>query len=241
MDDYKVMKRAHLYIKLLANGIDPLTDTDLPNDTIINNERISKCLTYVAEILEQVMENPKFLNYRKTNTKFCLSRSEIDKIHLSETPIPISEIIRRINEVKPDHMRKMSRRAISSWLIENDYLKLVEINEANHKRPTEIGETLGINVETREHAYGPYIIVLYTNEAQKFILDKLEEIIEYSNSKMINNPTSAINQGKPWTQEMDDLLEKDFNAGLPINVLANKYGRNRGGIKARLKKLGLRE
>ncbi len=49
------------------------------------------------------------------------------------------------------------------------------------------------------------------------------------------------NAGKKWTTEDDQELEKKFKSGIKIPVLMKHFKRNRGGIIARLEKLGLIE
>ncbi len=48
------------------------------------------------------------------------------------------------------------------------------------------------------------------------------------------------NAYRPWSKEEDEELGKLFISGLPIKDLMAKFGRKRGGITARLEKLGLK-
>ena len=48
MTDLETIKRAKLYMEKLANGIDPITDKEAPEDDIINNVRLSRCFFYVS-------------------------------------------------------------------------------------------------------------------------------------------------------------------------------------------------
>ena len=57
MNDLETMKRAKAYIDMLANGIDPLTDEIIENDSVINNVRISRCLFYVSDVLGRAIDN----------------------------------------------------------------------------------------------------------------------------------------------------------------------------------------
>ena len=57
MTELEKMMRAKTYIDKLANGIDPLTDCEMPDDKVLNNVRISRCLFYVSDILSKVIEN----------------------------------------------------------------------------------------------------------------------------------------------------------------------------------------
>lgn len=44
--------------------------------------------------------------------------------------------------------------------------------------------------------------------------------------------------GKPWTREEEERLIAEFDAGSPIEELARSHGRSKGGIAARLVRLG---
>ena len=57
MTELEKIKRAKIYIEKLSNGIDPITDNKLPDDTVLNNERLSRCFFYITDILQQVVEN----------------------------------------------------------------------------------------------------------------------------------------------------------------------------------------
>ena len=41
----------------LAKGIDPITGSEAPENDVINNLRVSRCLFYVADVLGRVIEN----------------------------------------------------------------------------------------------------------------------------------------------------------------------------------------
>ena len=48
------------------------------------------------------------------------------------------------------------------------------------------------------------------------------------------------NAYRPWNKEQDEELHHLFSSGSSISDLMKKFGRKRGGITARLEKLGLR-
>ena len=57
MTDLETMQRAKMYIDKLAQGINPLDDSAIPEGDIINNVRLSRCLFYVSDVLRQVIDN----------------------------------------------------------------------------------------------------------------------------------------------------------------------------------------
>ena len=48
MTELEKMERAKMYLDKLANGIDPITDQELPDDTVLNNVRLARCFFYTS-------------------------------------------------------------------------------------------------------------------------------------------------------------------------------------------------
>ena len=74
MTELEKMQRAKVYIDKLANGIDPLSDTQVSNDDVINQVEVSRCLFYVSDVLRKLIENGGFNeNSHKTEKQafFC--------------------------------------------------------------------------------------------------------------------------------------------------------------------------
>ena len=164
MTELEKIAYAKTYIEKLANGINPLTDQPVPDSDSINNVRISRCLFYVSDILRQIAENGG-VSQRKT-----------------KTPIPISEITRRINELIPsEDMKKLNYKFISDWLIQAGFLALATNDDGTTTRkPTDNGLQLGITLEQRQGQNRVYTVVVYNKVAQQFILDNLDAAIELS-------------------------------------------------------------
>ena len=59
MTELETMERAKMYIEKMANGIDPLSGRPVQEGDLINNVRISRCLFYVADILQKVIDNQR--------------------------------------------------------------------------------------------------------------------------------------------------------------------------------------
>ena len=124
MTDLEIMQRAKTYIDKLANGINPLDDTTLSENDIVNNVRISRCLFYVSDVLRQVIENGGNVSNKKTPKEpFYISFGDIQKFPFSNTPIPISEIAKRINEITPnENMKKLTYKHLTEWLVSIEML-----------------------------------------------------------------------------------------------------------------------
>ena len=57
MTDLEIMQRAKMYLDRLAQGIDPISGREMPEDTILNQARLARCFSYVSGILQQVIDN----------------------------------------------------------------------------------------------------------------------------------------------------------------------------------------
>ena len=49
MDDLQTMERAKIYMEKLANGINPIDDSQIPDGEVVNHVRLSRCFFYVAD------------------------------------------------------------------------------------------------------------------------------------------------------------------------------------------------
>ena len=180
MTNLEIIQRAKIYMDKLANGINPLDDTTLSENDIVNNIRISRCLFYVSDVLRQVIENGGSVIKKKTPKKdFNITFEEVQKFSFSDTPITISEIARRINKIpQNENMKKISHKHLTDWLISVELLQLeISPDGKSAKRPTESGRKLGITTEIRHSMNGDYTVVLYNLSTQHFIIDNIEAII----------------------------------------------------------------
>ena len=180
MTELEKMQRAKMYIDKLANGINPIDDTNVPEDDTINNIRLSRCLFYVSEVLGRVIENGGNVECKKTpKENFNISFDEIQKFEFSEIPIAVSEIAKRINAlVRNVNMKKMTHKHLSDWLISVEMLRMEQLpNGKTSKAPTKSGNELGIITEMRTGLRGNYTAILYNRNAQQFIIDNIDAVI----------------------------------------------------------------
>ena len=195
MTEIEKIAYAKSYIEQLANGINPLTNQPVPDADSVNNIHISRCLFYVSDILRQVIENGGVAK-KKTRTPkqpFHLSFENRLKFQFSDTPIPITEITKRINDlIDSDTMSKLSYKYTIQWLIDLEALSAqTAASGKSVRRPTRMGQDLGISVEQRYGQNGIYSVTVYHLSAQRIILDNLDAIIELSQRPKSQNADSA--------------------------------------------------
>ena len=180
MNEADTMKRAKMYIDKLANGINPLTDENIPESDILNNVRLSRCLFYVSDILRQVIEIGGVTPQKRVRIEnFNISFEDVQKFEFSISPIPVSEIATRINKlINTDTMKKISHKHLTNWLVAIEMLSVETRSDGKtSKRPTQSGNELGNITEIRTGTYGEYTVVLYNRNAQQFIIDNIDSVI----------------------------------------------------------------
>ena len=194
MTELEKIAYAKSFIDKLANGINPLDDTPVPEDDIVNNVRLSRCFFYVSDLLRQVYENggatkPK----RAYKIPFAVSIEQLEKFEYSTEPISVSELAKRIYDTADNEkMVKVSYRQINQWLVNIGMLYSQDLGGKRPvRRPTEEGNKMGITVETRMGRYGEYQAVLYNEEAQHFIVDNLEAVLATDLKKVNSYETVA--------------------------------------------------
>ena len=235
MTELETLERAKMYMEKLANGINPIDGSTIPDEDVVNNVRLSRCFFYVADVLRQVIDNGGVVSQKSSKKKpFALSAEERAGFAFSDDPLTISEIVKRINDLATDeNMTKLTAPMVTEWLV-NIGVLFIEVNAEgkNVKRPSSQGISFGISVEARTSMNGPYSAVIYNRDAQQFVIDNLDAALDMYREK-------TENQGQPWSPEHDRCLLDLHQKGVPMREIAVTLKRNAGAVRARLKKLGV--
>lgn len=183
MTELEKLKYARSYVEQLANGVDPLTGSPIPEGDLLNNVRISRCLFYVSDVLRQVVERGGLAKPGKKPKKepFSLSYEARRRFEYSDTPLSICELVKRINAlIDTEKMLKLNFRCITDWLLELGFLYSdVDAQGRKFRRPTAKGAELGLSTVRRSGERGDFIQTLYDSRAQQFILDNLDAALEF--------------------------------------------------------------
>lgn len=243
MTELETIAHAKNYLDAMAKGNNPLTGEPVSEGDLINNVRISRCLFFVSDILRQVLEQggvkpPK----RAEKEPFYLDHKQLENFSFSDTAIPVSEIANRINALIDEAvMKKFKYSSITEFLLSCGLLSMVDLpNGKTTKQPTEDGNRLGIFTEEREGQYGTYLVTLYSPEAQHFIIDNFDAILEINNKPRLKSEKTS-SQGRVWFADEDEKLAELFHQGMPVSEMASYFKRTEAGIRARLVRLNLIE
>ena len=174
------LERARLYIEQLANGIDPISGKELPDDSALNQVRLSRCFFYVADVLGQVVAREKKAA-KIPLLPFALPEELRGRIPIEQGRM-ITHFMGDINALIDEAaMCKLKVTAFTGWLTAQGYLREDMFNGKRRKVPTDKGRAAGITDEPRQGQFGGYTATLYGEEAQRLMIAHLDEIIAISN------------------------------------------------------------
>lgn len=178
MTELETMQRAKLYLDKLAQGIDPITDTELPYDSALNNIRLARCFFYVSGVLQQVIDNGGTTSTKPKKVPFCLTSPQIASLHPDKYSMTISDFCEYLyGYVEVPNMSKPSTTAFTNWLLEKGFMEKITLADGKQRRvPTENGMQIGMYTETRQGQYGEYQTVFYSPAAQQFLIDNLSAV-----------------------------------------------------------------
>lgn len=183
MTELETMQRAKMYLDKLARGIDPISNQVLPGDSVLNQPRLSRCFTYVSDLLARVILNDGYVGAKPKGPKlpeFNATAEELAGVPVSSEPVRISKFLDGIFvALNRPQMRKLGTTTVTDWLLRKGLLeKRTSADGTSQRLPTQEGAQLGIFTETRHGQYGDYTAVFFDMQAQKFILEHLPEILE---------------------------------------------------------------
>ncbi len=146
MTELEIMKRAKSYIDQLARGIDPISGDEVPDDSVLNQERLFKCFTYVSGKLEESINIEAKKQAPKSNKKFIITQEQIQQVPVSDEPITINPFCEIITDIVGNTERKpLGGTIVTEWLEEQGYLQSIKKERGGIKRiATEKGNGIGI-------------------------------------------------------------------------------------------------
>ncbi len=249
MKRIQMILKAKTFLEFLAHSIDPTTKEAI-EDSLLQKQEIKEMLLYTVTLLNDLIANNGEVINVTAPIEFQIERINKNSIAVSEQPIQISGFVKRINnQVDNTKMKTFKQSLLIDWLLRNGYIN-------KDKRPVLKNETVytlsassndigiveqeKINSETGEIKK----TVVLTKMAQEFIVDNLENIVGHAEEIRLPK-TSYDNEGiemvgQKWTEEEQERLIHEFTKeNLTTEYIAQIHHRKEGGIRARLKKLGL--
>ncbi|MCL1876549.1 hypothetical protein FWF74_00700 [Candidatus Saccharibacteria bacterium] len=168
----------------LANGVVPGTG-EVITDSALNNPQVIRTLYGILNVLNLlIVNNGKLSSSAAKKNPIIVTDEMRNSITISNSPSTITNFIDPLRSfMESNGMKLISTTVFTNWLMEFGYLVNEEYKQGssvkNRRIPTDKGTKLGITSETRDGMYGQYVVTLYSTEAQKFLKEKLAEIIEF--------------------------------------------------------------
>ena len=194
----KILERAEMYLRKLSCGVNPLTEETLPEGDTCRQERISKCLLYVADYLQQIVcPKPKAAKVEKqekpkrkrefANQELALTEETLAKFEFSEEPLSLSGIVRRVNALIPEGsgMMPLMYADVAEVLTQEGYLQKQEgVAGKETNLPTPQGEEKGF-VRAEADIRGHFSIYTKCNVyAQKFVIENIQKAVAQANARL---------------------------------------------------------
>lgn len=185
MTELEKIEYARAFIGKMANGINPIDNTEIPINDVASHPRLKRCFSYVSEVLAQIVLNGKKAEARKkkvARSYFSITFEQLQEFNYSSTPITISEFCRRLESlVDLRKMKRISRQSMPEWLVSLNLLTPPRNNGTRYSAsvPTSEGSKLGIIRIEITNERGTHQVNALTLEAQKFIIDNMESFIAF--------------------------------------------------------------
>jgi hypothetical protein len=173
--EQKKLKLAIEWISKLADGMNPIDGSALPDGDIVNNVHVSRCLFYVSNLLEDMTSGGrgKPSSNKHQEVDFQLTPEMASNVYIAEKT-GIAMFVKEINKVIPENMKPLSAPKVTQWLVSIGYLEdRVRGDGHKYRAPTELGTSIGITSYWRDGVQGQYLAVLYDANAQRFLLENL--------------------------------------------------------------------
>ncbi|MDR1629385.1 MAG: hypothetical protein LBS36_04110 [Oscillospiraceae bacterium] len=179
MENKELTERAKLYMEQLASGKDPFSGENVPFDTLLSNERLQRCFSFVAGVLGEVIANGGVTKKTVVAGKlpFAVSPEQQAQIELSEDAVGVNTLAKRIAAVLPPEMKRLSGAQINTWCVLQGFLREDVYGGKPRKVSTPGGNRLGITTIDIKSPQGVEVKKnIFDKQAQQFVMERLNEI-----------------------------------------------------------------
>lgn len=184
--DLKRLEIAIQYIRRMSEGKNPVSNRPAPDNEVLNNVNVHRCLKFIDEVLTDVHKNGGsvgLVSQRERKPRVPVSQTfpyEILDRYEYRQDQQISYLLRQLEEYLPEGSKlPVQATLITTWLRENGYLEIKAVNDTGRENsvPTTKGEDLGIYDERAGVYPNEYYRVFYNENAQRFIIQNFKKIL----------------------------------------------------------------
>ena len=184
--DLKRLETAIQYIRRMSAGRNPVTNKPAPENEVLGNVNVHRCLKFIDEVLTDVHGSGGVvgqLPQRERSAKIPPSELfpyETLQQYRYLQDQQISFFLKQLEEYLPEGQKMpVAATTITGWLRENGYLEKRAINDTGKENsvPTRKGEELGMYSEKGGIYPNEYYRVFYNEKAQRFIIENFRRIL----------------------------------------------------------------
>lgn len=179
--DKEKISKAKIILEKMANGINPINGEPINDESFLQDPRMIRCLFFISGVLQEVINsNGKVLKSTKPQS-FSITKEEKMQVVIPDRNIGITEFTKCINSVIDlNRSKKLSPVEVNKQLKKMGILG-EEITEKGNKRTVinEKSKEYGIEMESRNFNGKIYDVVVFNEEGKKFLLENLEDILNY--------------------------------------------------------------
>lgn len=185
--DLKRLEVAIQYIRRMSDGKNPVTNRPAPENEVLNNMNVHRCLKFIDEVLTDVHKAGGTVGMVSQRTP----KQSISEIFPYEALAQyryqqdqqISYFLKQLEEYLPEGQKiPVPATTITLWMRENGYLEKRVLGDTGKENsvPTGKGENLGIYMEKAGTYPNEYFRVFYNENAQRFIINNFRRILSES-------------------------------------------------------------
>ena len=194
MEKIELIERAKMYLKLLSDGVHPVSGDLIPGDSAFMDEKVKRCFLFISQILDEYVELSEKVERLEADKEkatvviakkqeFSITQEQCDSIKLSKEPLSVLAFMKNVNSViDSDNMEKLSSTRINKWLSEKGLVTTEKVQTVVNKtvyKPSDFATRIGIvEEEFVDKKSGEVKAQIKLSEsAQLFIIENLDEII----------------------------------------------------------------
>ncbi|WP_298528212.1 hypothetical protein [uncultured Ruminococcus sp.] len=180
MNEIDKLKRAKHYMDKLSVGVDPNSGIRVNDDDIVRDSRVIACFEYISRVLEceiESFENKNAIPKKPRHRRVFINDEQFSQLQLNYGECKVSDIANEINRVIAGNETKKFQPAwINDWL---ESIGMMSKNVDGKRVATSAGGDIGITSHLKTSQRGTeYYLNLYSIQAQSFIFDNLQAIID---------------------------------------------------------------
>lgn len=209
-----IIERAETYLRKLSCGVNPLTGELLPEGDACKQERISKCLAYVASLLQKQLDHSDIAeqgasqaaasaakptkaekkNAKKQMVPLAIDAEMLTRYRFFDYPVSISRVVRNINELLPRdvYMNHLLYADVANFLVQEGVLSRQDAGDGKEANlPTALGESYGFEKTEADLRGHHNVFTQCWQKAQQYILDNIQKCVELANERFASKNEKA--------------------------------------------------